>query len=95
MYTEVRRLMARKKSVPQKEKSRTWARMNMINTSSKPRLKGIDKNRLFKDKGKDQNFTARISQNGEQRLTKREWSIINMSMIIRITEKWPLEMKEK
>ena len=39
MYTEVRKLMARKKSVHQKEKSRTWARMNMINISGKPRFK--------------------------------------------------------
>ena len=40
-------------------------------------------------KEKIKNFTARILQNGEQRLAK--WSIINTSMIIRITEKRLLE----
>ena len=33
------RPLAQKKSVPQEEESRKWARMNMINTSSKSRLK--------------------------------------------------------
>ena len=33
------RTLAQKRSVPLKEESRKWARMNMINTSSKPKLK--------------------------------------------------------